>query len=103
MKKDILEKRLKRLEAKKATLIERANASESIEEVRDLNAQVDEINEEIIETKEELAEEEARSAVPAGATLVNPMKKVASIETKGADKFIEASLNKTLNSVIPAL
>ena len=87
MRKDILEKRLKRLEAKKATLIERANASESIEEVRDLNAQVDEINEEIIETKEELAEEEARSAVPAGATLVNPMKKVASIETKGADKF----------------
>ena len=90
MRKSTLEKRLVRLEAKKAKLIERANASESIEEVRDLNAQVDEIEDEIAETKEEIeeaAEEEARAAVPAGATLVNPLKKVASFEEKSTDKF----------------
>jgi len=90
MRKSTLEKRLARLEAKKAKLIERANASESIEEVRDLNAQVDEIEEEIEETKEEIKEaeeEEARAAVPAGATLVNPLKKVASFEEKSTDKF----------------
>lgn len=90
MRKSTLEKRLARLEAKKAKLIERANASESIEEVRDLNAQVDEIEDEIAETKEEIEaieEEEARAAVPAGATLVNPLKKVASFEEKSTDKF----------------
>lgn len=90
MRKSTLEKRLARLEAKKAKLIERANASESIEEVRDLNAQVDEIEDEIEETKEEIKEaeeEEARAAVPAGATLVNPLKKVASFEEKSTDKF----------------
>lgn len=90
MRKSTLEKRLARLEAKKAKLIERANASESIEEVRDLNAQVDEIEDEIAETKEEIeeaTEEEARAAVPAGATLVNPLKKVASFEEKSTDKF----------------
>lgn len=102
MRKDILEKRLKRLESKKAKLIERAGASESLEEVRDLNAQVDEVNEEIEETKEELeALEEERSSVPAGATLVNPLKQVASFsEKREEDKFASLEYRKAFMAYV---
>ena len=82
MRKSILEKRLARLEAKKASLATRCAASEDVNEVRDLTTQLDDVNAEIEETKAELealAEEErsaqpeveARAAVPANAQLVN--------------------------------
>ena len=83
MRKKNLEKRLKRLIAKKTTLTERCNASTDAAEVRELTAQLDDVNADIEETQDELeeikAEEErqaqleaeTRSAVPANAVLVN--------------------------------
>lgn len=80
-RKKILEKRLKRLMAKKQTLAERAQASQDANEVRSINEELEDINEEISETQEEIdaiEEEETeaagvdtRSIVPANATLVN--------------------------------
>lgn len=82
MRKKILEKRLARLNEKKSSLIARCQASEDVNEVRALTAELEDVNAEIAETNEELeaiAEEErqaqpeaeARAAVPEGATLVN--------------------------------
>lgn len=82
-RKQILEKRLARLEAKKASLAARAKASDDVAEVRSINEELEDVNAEIAEAKEELeaidaeakdeqaAEVEERSAVPATATLVN--------------------------------
>lgn len=80
-RKKILEKRLKRLMAKKQTLAERAKASQDANEVRSINEELEDINEEISETQEEInaiteeeteaAEVDTRSVVPANATLVN--------------------------------
>lgn len=81
-RKKILEKRMARLMAKKQKLSERCNASNDVNEVRDLTTQLEDVNAEIAETQEEIdaidAEEremqmagETRSVVPANATLVN--------------------------------
>ena len=72
MKKKILEKRLARLQSKRAALIARGNASEDVNEVRSINDQVTDIDAEISETQEAIqaidAEEaEARSAAQASA------------------------------------
>lgn len=67
MRKEILEKKLARLQAKKADLDSRAQASNDAAEVRSLTAELKDVNAEIDETQEELAaiaEEEARSATP---------------------------------------
>lgn len=86
MRKKILEKRLARLQAKRNTLVTRANASQNAEEVRSLTEQLGDIDAEIAETQEEIdavdAEEqraaqqaaqpvESRQQPPAGAQLVN--------------------------------
>lgn len=84
MRKKILEQRMSRLMAKKAKLNERCTASADVNEVRSLTEQLEDVNAEIAETQAELDainEEEGsaqaqtageqRSAVPAGATLVN--------------------------------
>lgn len=76
MKRKILEKRLARLQAKKESLAARALASQDANEVRSINDTLDELNAEIEETQDELncledESDEARSAVPAQATLVN--------------------------------
>ena len=92
MRKKILEQRLARLQAKKAKLVERCNASTDANEVRSLTEELDDVNAEIGETQQELdainAEEaaaggsepqpeggEQRSNVPVpnNATLVNPV------------------------------
>ena len=85
-RKKVLQKRLARLQAKKAKLVERCNASTDVNEVRSLTEELEDVNAEINETEEEIAAipdeeppaepeegegEEARSKVPAGATLVN--------------------------------
>ena len=82
-RKKILEKRLARLQAKKAKLVERCNASTDVNEVRSLTDELNELNEEIAETQEEIDaisedgdsgdDGEQRASVPAGAVLVNPM------------------------------
>lgn len=75
MRKKFLEKRLIRLQAKKKSLTERALASQDANEVRSINEELEGLNEEIAETQEELdaivAEDEQRSAPPAGAQQVN--------------------------------
>lgn len=85
MRKKVLQKRLARLQAKKAKLVERCNASTDVNEVRSLSEELDDINAEINETEEELAAipdeepaapaepegEEARANIPANATPVN--------------------------------
>lgn len=85
MRKKVLEQRLARLQAKKAKLAERCNASTDVNEVRSLTEELEDVNAEINETQGELNalnEEEAaateekteeRSNVPTNATLVNPV------------------------------
>ena len=84
MRKKVLEKRMRRLMAKREALTAKALASTSADEVRSINEQLAELNEEIAETKEELdaIQEEERSetvqgnaeireSVPASAQKVN--------------------------------
>lgn len=83
--KEILEKRLARLEDKKTKLVKRSADSQDVNEVRSINEALEEVNAEVEETKAQIealeAEEEARNAtfegetrsqIPANATLVNP-------------------------------
>lgn len=78
MRKDILERRHKRLLEKRAELEKKSEASESVEEVRSINAQLKELNADIADVADEIAAieaEEKRSAEPltppANATLHN--------------------------------
>lgn len=81
-RKKILEKRLARLTAKKESLKQRALASQDVEEVRGIQADITELDAEIEETQEEITaideeeraaqiEGENRSIPPKSATLVN--------------------------------
>ena len=63
MRKKILEKRMQRLEAKKASLVARAQGSQDVNEVRSINEQLEDINAEITETREEISAIEAEEAV----------------------------------------
>lgn len=81
MKKDTFEKKLARLEEKRSELKKKAEASQSVEEVRSIAAQLDELNDDITETRGIIDEIEAeeRTAepvkvgekVPANAKTVN--------------------------------
>ena len=84
MRKEILEKKQKRLLEKRDTLKNKSLASTDADEVRSINEKIEEINEEIADVKDELeaiAEDEKRAAAadnlesrqtpPANATLVN--------------------------------
>lgn len=72
MRKTILEKRMARLTAKRDSLAARAKASDSVEEVRQITAQLEDLNAEIAECREELdaIAAEQREA-PKGAELHN--------------------------------
>lgn len=82
-RKQFLQKRLARLQAKIADLAKRAQASQDADEVRSINAQMEEINADIDECNEEIAaidedmraaehnETETRTQIPANATKVN--------------------------------
>lgn len=75
MRKSFLEKRQQRLMAKRDEMKKTALASESVDEVRSINAKIEEINEELAEIAEELAviaeDEKRAAAVPAGSQPVN--------------------------------
>jgi len=67
MRKDILERRHKRLLDKRADLEKKIDASESAEEVRSINAQIKDLNADIADVADEIKaieEEEKRSAEP---------------------------------------
>ncbi len=74
MRKETLEKRVARLEGRKAELTARALASESADEVRNINKMLGELNEDIADLKEEIAsltEERAMSeAKPVNAGIL---------------------------------
>ena len=83
-RKKVLEKRMARLQAKKAKLAEKCKASTDVNEVRSLTEELEEVNAEISETQEELDElgeeeerqgqpegQESRQLPPSGAQLVN--------------------------------
>lgn len=82
MRKAFLEKRQARLIAKRDEMKKQALASESVEEVRSLNAKMEELNEELADISEELhiieeeekraaqAETEARAAAPVNGGIV---------------------------------
>lgn len=76
MRKDILEKKLTRLKAKRDNMRSTALASNDAAEVRSINAAIEDINAEIEETQAELdaitAEEAERSATPAEPSTVIP-------------------------------
>lgn len=89
-RKKVLEKRLARLQTKKAKLAERCSASTDVNEVRSLTEELEDVNAEIEETQAELdaiAADEAAGApepeeggeqrsnvpVPNNATLINPL------------------------------
>ena len=59
MRKKILEKRLNRLNSKRQSLTERAMSSQDVNEVRSINAELEDVNAEIAETQEELDAETA--------------------------------------------
>lgn len=90
-RKKALEKRLARLEARKAELVNRSQASEDIAEVRSLGQQITELNEDIQDIKDEIAaiDAETRSAQPetppANATLVNSKTVFAQPEKRSED------------------
>ena len=75
MRKEILEKRLARLNAKKEDLKKRALASEDVNEVRSINETLSDLDIDIEEVNEELrsleTEFEERAKVPADAESVN--------------------------------
>ena len=75
MRKKFLEKKLKKLQEKRASIKNMVDASTDVAEVRSLSSQLDDIDEEIADIQEELdiIDDEARSnaPVPANAQLVN--------------------------------
>ena len=90
MRKKILEKRLARLQAKRADLIARGEASEDVNEVRSINAQVKDIDAEIEETQDEIsaidaAETEARAAAATAAPVNGQIVGAFTTETRTAE------------------
>ena len=74
MRKEVLEKRMKRLEDRKAELTTKALASESADEVRNINKMLADINEDIADIKEEIEsiqeERSAKEAKPVNAGIL---------------------------------
>ena len=75
MRKDILEKKAKRLEEKRDRMKAKAMASEDVAEVRNINELLEDINIELEEVRAEIKaieeETEERAKIPADAKLVN--------------------------------
>ena len=92
MRKEFLEKRKTRLEAKKADLAARALASENADEVRSINAQLEEVNADLDEIREELEmlEQESRNAVKVNAGITNAF----SNEKRNDDIFASVEYRK---------
>lgn len=74
MRKDVLEKRLARMEGRKAALTSKALESNSAEEVRAINATLAELNEDIADIREELdaikEERSEKAAAPVNGSIL---------------------------------
>lgn len=89
-KKGLLANRLKRYQAKRQKLIDRCSASQDVNEVRSLTAELEEVNADIADVQAELTmleESETRDAIPANATLVNGTVKGSFTEKRDEDPF----------------
>lgn len=89
-KKDLLAKRLARYQAKRQKLIDRCSASQDVNEVRSLTAELEEVNADIADVQAELTmleENETRDAIPANATLINGTVKGSFTEKRDEDPF----------------
>lgn len=89
-KKELLANRLKRYQAKRQKLIDRCSASQDVNEVRSLTAELEEVNADIADVQAELTmleESETRDAIPANATLVNGAVKGSFTEKRDEDPF----------------
>lgn len=89
-KKELLANRLKRYQAKRQKLIDRCSASQDVNEVRSLTAELEEVNADIADVQAELTmleESETRDAIPANATLVNGTVKGSFTEKRDEDPF----------------
>lgn len=91
--KEIFEKRIARLEEKKASLVERGKESQIAEEVRSINDQIAEVNEELQECRDAMneIETEAREVEVTQATEVErrggePMRTYMTASTEMRDK-----------------
>jgi len=106
MRKKVLLKRLARLNAKKAKLVERCNASTDVNEVRSLTEDLEDLNAEIEETEAEIEacpddegeptvepEGATRSNIPASATLLNPLTSVVMGQTGTQERANEDKFN----------
>lgn len=106
MRKKVLEKRLAKLNAKLAEIRTKVQNSTDAAEVRELTAKAEEITDDIDDITAELAaiedeeqraaqqQTEQRNAVPAGATLVNPLQSASynMNNSKREDEDVFASL-----------
>lgn len=99
MRKDILEKRLARLNEKIADLEARAMASEDVNEVRSINESIKDINADVDETRAELdaIEAEARAAEPVKVDETIPQE--AEKRTMGSYKMEEQREQNPLESM----
>lgn len=89
-KKKLLANRLARYQAKRQKLIDRCSASQDVNEVRSLTAELEEVNADIADVQAELTmleESETRDAIPANATLVNGTVKGSFTEKRDEDPF----------------
>lgn len=101
--KKYLEKRLAKLTTKKNELAGKASTTEDINELRTINAQIDEINGDIADINEQLAdmrdaepaegEGEQRGAIPAGAEMhgYNPISRHATPATAATAATVDAT------------
>ena len=99
MRKKFLEKKLAKLQSKLAEIRSKVQTSTDAAEVRELTARAEEINDEISDINEELAaiaeeeqqraaeqQTETRDAVPASATLINPIQNSGASFTVGEQR-----------------
>ena len=91
--KKYLEKHLAKLTAKRNTLAARAKETQDINELRTINAQIDDINGDIADINEQIADFDTRSAtVPAtaGSTLTQGYNPIARFSTPAAVPAVDA-------------
>ena len=71
MRKEVLEKKLLRYQAKRDELMKRGLEAETADEVRSINAQIADLNEEIGDIQDEIRSFDEEPAKPESAKLVN--------------------------------
>lgn len=88
-----LEKRLAKLTAKRDALVARAKETQDINELRTINAQIDDINGDITDINEQIADFDTRGATApatAGGTLTQGYNPIARFSTSAAVSAVDA-------------